>query len=308
MKKYCFNKDWTVRKVGEAEAKSIELPHDAMILETRDPNSLGGSAVGYFPGGVYEYEKKFHVPQEWESKHVTMQFEGVYKDAKVYINGKEAGGRPNGYLPFFIEIDGLLSYGQINTIRVVADNSDMPNSRWYTGAGIYRPVWLWVGSPSFINIEGIKITTLSYNPARILVETSFVGEGEVAVEISYNGKMVCKASGANVQLDIPNAHLWSDETPELYECNVTLEKNGTTIDEACETFGIRMVEWGVKGLFINGKETLLRGGCVHHDNGILGARSYEKSEERRVRIMKQAGYNAIRSSHNPAAKAMLKAL
>ncbi|GHU03066.1 beta-galactosidase [Spirochaetia bacterium] len=305
MKRQDFNKNWVLQKEDGSRVK-LDLPHDAMIAEQRSPDSPGGSANAYFPGGVYVYEKTFDVPENWQDKYITFQFEGVYKNSKVYINGTEAGGRPYGYIPFFVETKGLLNYGAENIIRVVADNIQLPNSRWYTGSGIYRPVWLWTGGNNHINIEGVKISTLSYAPAHIKVETSYTG-GNVAVAIQRDGKIIAEGEGDTLILDIPNAQLWSDETPELYQCHVTLTENGAIVDETTETFGIRLVEWSPKGLFVNGKKTLLRGGCVHHDNGILGARTYAESEDRRVRILKQAGFNAIRSSHYPASSAMLDA-
>jgi hypothetical protein len=305
MKKIDFNRDWIYSKEG-GNTLQVDLPHDAMIGEHRIPGSPGGSANACFPGGLYIYEKRFSLPKDLANKTIVFQFEGIYKDSKVYINGSEAGGRPYGYIPFFVNTEGLLNFGGENTIRVVADNGKLPNSRWYSGGGIYRPVWLWVGEKTHINIEGVKISTLSYFPAQIKVETSHTG-GNVSVEIQYKGKVITAGEGDSITLDIPNAALWSDETPELYQCRLTLSENGTIIDEVIENFGIRKVEWSPKGLFINGKETLLRGGCVHHDNGILGSRSYVESEDRRVRIMKQAGFNAIRSAHNPASPAMLDA-
>ncbi|GHT97843.1 hypothetical protein FACS1894142_3250 [Spirochaetia bacterium] len=305
MKKIDFNKNWIFQKEDGSRIK-VDLPHDAMIAEQRSPDSPGGSANAYFPGGLYVYEKTFDVPEDWQDKYIAFQFEGVYKNSKVYINGTEAGGRPYGYIPFFVETEGLLNFGAENTIRVVADNRNLPNSRWYTGSGIYRPVWLWIGGNNHINIEGVKISTLSYSPAWIKIETAHTG-GNVTVEIQYKGKTVASGKGSSITLDIANAALWNDESPHLYQCHVRLSENGRNVDEVIEKFGIRKIEWSSKGLFINGKKTLLRGGCVHHDNGILGARSYAESEERRVRIMKEAGFNAIRSSHNPASPAMLEA-
>ena len=305
MKRQDFNSGWIFYQEG-GEGRLLDLPHDAMIGERRSPDSPGGAACAYFPGGVYVYEKTFDAPADWEHKHITFQFEGVYRNANVFINGREAGGRPYGYIPFFVNAGGLLRYGETNTIRVIADNSKLPNSRWYSGSGIYRPVWLWTGPQTHISIEGVQISTLSYSPARIKVEVSHTG-GQAAVEILRKGTPVASGAGDSVTLVIPRAELWSDETPELYECRVTLSENGAAVDEATETFGIRLVEWNTGGLFVNGRETLLRGGCVHHDNGILGARSYAESEERRARILKQAGFNAIRSAHNPAVSALLDA-
>jgi beta-galactosidase/beta-glucuronidase len=163
-----------------------------------------------------------------------------------------------------------------------------------------------VGNKAHIDWQGVKVSTLSYTPARILVETAATG-GEITVEILDGDKIIAKGDSNHAEIAIPGAKLWSDETPYRYQCRVRLTENGAPVDEVTETFGIRKVEWNNKGLFVNGKETLLRGGCIHHDNGILGACAYTKAEERRVRIMKEAGFNAIRSSHNPTSRALLEA-
>ena len=326
MKKISFNENW------RCNGTPVTLPHDAMIHETRAADAPGGGGHGYFPGGVYTYEKTFTAPADWANKTVSLLFEGVYKNSAVTVNGKEAGGQPYGYTPFTVCLDGLLNYGGENTVTVTADNSKLPNSRWYSGSGIYRPVHLLVGEKAHIAWQGVKITTLSIDPARIRVETSAVDgttAGEISVEILDGGSVgaacaatvagtagaasgagaACIASGvgASCELDIPNAKLWSDETPYLYICRVTLKENGKTVDEVTERFGIRSIEWSPKGLFINGRETLLRGGCVHHDNGVLGAATYAESEYRRVRILKENGFNAIRSAHNPASAALVEA-
>ena len=306
MKAYSFNDQWTVRD-RTGNVRQVTLPDDAMIYEKRDPGNPSGSGGAYFTGGIYEYEKSFEISANWTEKTVTFRFEGVYRNSKVYINGQEAGGCAYGYSQFYVSADKFLKYGQSNTLKVAADNSDHPNSRWYTGSGIYRPVWMLVSGRSHIDTDGVKISTLSYSPARIKVETFHSYGDTVAVEILDNGQTIAKGSGASVELEIPNAKLWNDTAPNLYKCRVTLMENGETVDEVTETFGIRLIEWSTKGLFINGRETLLRGGCVHHDNGILGARSYAKSEWRRVKMLKEAGFNAIRSAHNPASTAMLKA-
>jgi hypothetical protein len=305
MQRIDFNKDWKFAKEGE-ELNPVILPHDAMIHEQRDPKSTGGSGIAYFPGGKYIYEKAFQVPEGWANKHIVLQFEGVYRNAKVMVNGVEAGGRPYGYIPFFIDMDNFLRYGEDNSVRVEADNLKVPNSRWYSGAGIYRPVWLYISDNAYIEPEGVRITTISYKPPKIHIDVAHHG-GEVQFEILDGDKCLMQGSGDCVDIELPNAKLWSDEAPNLYNCHVILMKNGTAVDEWTESFGIRTIEWSNKGLFINGNETLLRGGCIHHDNGILGACSWPKSEERRVRILKENGYNAIRSAHNPPSPAMLDA-
>ena len=296
-----FSQNWCF-----GDDRMVNLPHDAMIEQVRDPASPGGAAVGFFPPGRYVYEKTFLVPEEWRDQFVALQFEGVYRRARVSVNGRDAGGRPYGYIPFFVRCDELLEFGVENTVRVDVDNQDMPNSRWYTGAGIYRPVWLWRGGPARIDPEGVAISTLSYAPARVRVVTRHVG-GEVSVEISRDGQVVARGDGDNLELEVPDAELWSADSPALYNCRVILAVDGVVVDEVTQSFGIRLVSWGPTGLFVNGEPVLLRGGCVHHDNGLLGACAYEEAEQRRVRIMKEAGFNAIRSAHNPASEAMLEA-
>jgi hypothetical protein len=307
MQKYNFNQGWTFFKQGGEEIQTVHLPHDAMIHEKRDPKNPGGSSVAYFSGGIYEYEKTFFVPDDWVDKTVVFRFEGVYKNSAVYINGREAGGCAYGYSQFYINSQNALIYGKDNIIKVIAQNDDQPNSRWYTGSGIYRPVWLLLSGKNHIDIDGVKISTLSYYPAKIRVDTEYTGGDILRVEILDNGQPIAGGPGKSVEVEIPNAKLWSDTAPNLYQCRVMLLENDIVVDETTETFGIRLVEWSTQGLFINGQKTLLRGGCVHHDNGILGACSYAKSEERRVCMLKAAGFNAIRSSHNPANMAILEA-
>lgn len=292
MKKLSFNGNWL------CNGAAVTLPHDAQILEKRSQEASDGGH-GYFPGGIYTYEKTFTAPADWEGKKILVEFEGVYKNSTVSLNGKVIGGHKYGYTTFTVELTGL-NYGGENTLTVVADNSQLPNSRWYSGSGIYRPVWLHIGDAARIEYQGVKITTLSIAPAVVKVETK--ATEDVSVEILDGDKVIAAGNGAACEILVPDAKLWSDETPNLYTARVTC---GSDVVE--EKFGIRMIEWSTRGLFINGKKTLLRGGCVHHDNGILGAATYDESEWRRVRILKEAGFNAIRSAHNPTSRAMLEA-
>ena len=282
MRKESFNNNWI------CNGRPVTLPHDAMLHERRDPKAACGSAGAFFPDGEYVYEKTFARP---EAEHVLFQFEGVYKNAKVFINGKEAGGAAYGYIPFFVCADDYLVDGE-NTIRVECAVKH-PDSRWYSGTGIYRPVWLWTGPADSIEPESVRISTVSYDPAVIRVQSPKVVKVEVEGVIR---------EGTDFELTIPDAKLWSDTAPYLYSAKVT---NGADSEET--TFGVRKVEWSNKGLFVNGKETLLRGGCVHHDNGVLGAATFDESEWRRVKTLKDAGFNAIRSAHNPCSRAMLEA-
>lgn len=302
MKKVRFNDGWV------CNGKAVHIPHDAMIHEKRDPKAPGGSAHGYFPGGKYIYKKNFDVTKEQLDKHMELEFEGVYRNCEVLINGKPAAAHRYGYTPFSICLDGQLIVGK-NEIAVNVDNSDMPNSRWYSGSGIYRPVNLYVGEATYIKHQGIKIDILSVSPAKIKVETDVEGAYDT-VEITIIDKdnnEAAHTNGLEAEITIDNVFLWDADTPNLYICHVKVVKDGAVIDEASAEFGIREVTYSTKGLFINGRRTYLRGGCIHHDNGILGAATWDKAEERRVRILKENGFNAIRMSHNPASDALIRA-
>lgn len=305
MGKQEFNQNWLFWSEEDENKRDVTLPHDAMLLGKRSADAPGQSAAAFFHGGKYFYEKEFDAPKEWLEGHITFEFEGVYKNVAVWINGHKAGGASYGYIPFFVCADGLLTEGK-NVICVEADNTEQPDSRWYSGAGIYRPVWVHVQKKTHIEPEGIRIQTVSLSPACVRIVTDHTG-GEVQVEILESEIVVASVCGDCVEVEIPDGELWSDSNPKLYTARVTLFQNGEAVETVEERFGIRRIEWSPEGLFVNGKETLLRGGCVHHDHGILGACTYEKSEERRIRILKENGFNAVRASHNPCSKAMLDA-
>lgn len=291
MNKISFNDNWTL------DGRQIILPHDAQVLENRSKDASNGGH-GYFPGGIYTYEKKFSAPLEWADHKLILEFEGVYKNASVSLNGKTLAFHPYGYTSFFVELDDI-RIGEENTLIVEADNSRLPNSRWYTGSGIYRPVWLYVCNEDGLRPNSVKISTLSINSATVQVELPAAAK----VEIMEGDNVLCADTGKSLVFSLENAHLWSAESPYLYTARITAAD-----DDTMEIpFGIRAISWSNQGFFINGKETLLRGGCVHHDSGILGAATYEESEYRRVRILKENGFNAIRSSHNPASTALIEA-
>lgn len=298
-----INRDWKFWSDTQTTQQVINLPHDAMQTEMRSADVAEGRHNGFYPGNVYHYEKTFNASADLLQKHVTLNFEGVYRNSKVYVNGQEAGGYQYGYMPFDVCLDGLLVKGE-NTIRVDVDNSQVPNSRWYSGAGIYRPIHLTVQEQQYI--EEVKVSTLSIAPATIQVATAHQG-GEVAVSIYDGNLQVASAEGDKVELKIDGAKLWSAEHPNLYTAVVELKQNGKTIERQEKPFGIREISWSAQGFKVNGEDVLLQGGCLHHDNGILGAAEYDEAAYRKVAIMKEYGFNAIRSSHNPLSEAMLRA-
>lgn len=302
MKSVSFNLGWYVRHVEDTGLGTpVTLPHDAMLSEPRTALAEGGLNVSWFEGRDYVYTKKWDVTQEQLARHNVLEFEGVYRKAEVFVNGKKAAFRPYGYTNFYVELDGLLHAGE-NTVEVIARNADQPNSRWYSGAGIYRPVKLWSSPKKYIPLNGVKIRTVSVSPAVIAVTVKTSVPGDVQVEILDGGRVVASATGSgSFQLEIPDGRLWSVEHPNLYTARVTF---GEDADE--ETFGIRSLTWGNDGLKMNGERIILRGACIHHDNGLLGAACHPDALERRLRILKENGYNAIRSAHNPCSKAALE--
>lgn len=320
MERLQFNEGWSFGESGKEKAPVL-LPHDAMQQQGRNADAPSGKGGAYFLGGCYEYEKTFLAPAEWKDQDVILEFEGVYPSARVCLNGKEIGGCRYGYTLFRIPLEGL-RYGEENVLTVEADNSKLPNSRWYTGAGIYRPVWLLVGAKTHIAPDGIRVTTKTVDPAEGKADAQPVGKAQIAVDVEmapaadaaevnisiFDGEeKIAEASGEHAVIDLLEAKLWDDEHPYLYRCEVTATVEGVVVDQEKTTFGIRTLSWSKEGFFVNGRSVLLKGGCMHHDNGILGARSYEKSEWRRMKRMKEFGFNAIRSSHNPMCKAALDA-
>ncbi len=334
MKRIDFNSNWTCRSLTRPDVRiPVTLPHDAMLSEPRTEESTAEGNIGWYIGGDYEYEKQFDAPKDWEGKTVLLEFESVSHNAEVFINGEKAAFRPYGYSNFYIDLSPLLRYGEQNEVKVIAHNADQPCSRWYPGTGIYRPVYLHIAETAYIPVNGVKIRTVSINPSRIEVAVRTSRPGTVRTEIIYKGKTVLTADAetepkpytlpaaefgssaktespaqkcnnlALFELDVPDAELWSCDKPNLYLCRVSFEN-----DRAEERFGIRELKWSPeKGITINGERVILRGACIHHDNGILGACTYPEAEDRRVRILKENGYNAIRSAHNPCSKALLDA-
>ncbi len=301
MKRLSFNDGWTLKR-EDGTVLPVLLPHDAMQTEPRQAGNPSGPGCGYYKGGVYEYEKHFTPPADWAGKSVIFEFEGAYPTAEVYLNGLRVGGCAYGYEQFLVPGDGL-KIGEENVLRVVVDNTQLPNSRWYSGAGLHRPVFVYLGEAEHIEPYGLRISTVSLDPAVVKVTVRHTGLSPARVEILDGDTVVASGTGDELELEVPAARLWSDLTPELYTCRAALPGG----DEARESFGVRTLEWGPTGFFVNGRAVKLRGGCVHHDNGILGARSFPESELRRVRILKSAGFNAIRSSHNPASRSLLDA-
>ncbi len=310
MRKIDFNRDWYYKRTEEGgKGQLVSLPHDAMITEPRSNKSAGRHNIGWFEGHDYVYEKTYFAPAGTDKIKRVLEFEGVYHNASVYVNDVKVAERPYGYTVFYADITDYLKYGQENIIKVIAINSDQPNSRWYTGSGIYRPVWLYEGAEKYININGIKISTTSINEdsAEIEVELACHGSDIARVDISDEaGALVFSgdiAAASKELITIKNPNLWSVDNPYLYTCTVSVGD-----DVVSQHFGIRTLTWDPNnGIAINGDHVILKGACIHHDNGPLGACAFPEAEERKIRLLKETGYNAVRCAHNPCSKALLDA-
>lgn len=292
---------WTCRHLGDtAPGKTVTLPHDAMLAEPRTALSAGGTNTGWYEGYDYEYRRTLTVPEnELADTHI-LEFEGVYHNAEVWLNGQKAAFRPYGYTNFYVDCAPYLHAGE-NELRVIARNADQPNSRWYSGAGIYRPVQLWKARGAHITLNGVKIRTLSLDPAVVEVRVKTTAPGTVRLTVDDLPAVQQESDGEAVfTLTLDNARLWTPETPNLYTCRVNFAD-----DEVTETFGVRKVEWGTDGFLLNGKRYIIQGACIHHDNGLLGAVCDPDAVARKVRLLKENGYNAIRSAHNPCSKVLL---
>lgn len=323
MTKTLFTDRWTFHRGTEASGAPVRLPHDAMIGEQRSAEAGTGNHGGFFPGGSYVYRKRWAVPQDAGERSYQLMFEGVYGRTRVLLDGREIGASNSPYREFLAPLEGL-SPGSTALIEVQVENPDVPNSRWYTGSGIYRPVWLESAGCTRIARDGLRVVTraIGAGPERtdaiaevaVRLEGPVPAHAMVEVEFEHEGRSVSRATaavtGAAVDLDvrIADASLWSAEEPSLYDVTVSLVVDGLTVEERRERTGLRTLEVDAeRGLRINGRHVLLRGTAVHHDNGPLGAATFPAAERRRARLLKQAGYNAVRSAHNPLSRAFLDA-
>ena len=313
MRKIDFNRDWTVQKEGQERVEHVNLPHDAMLYEKRAKENKTASASAYFEGGKYIYKKIWDVDAQTAEQTNILEFEGVYQNARISLNGNQIAERPYGYTNFYVDLTDLLTVGQ-NEIQVIADNADVPNSRWYSGSGIYRPVSLYTAGSSYIKPEGIKVQVLDQEciclrlacvAENAQAKITILDQNAVVTDMVVEDLTHLETEGITIM--IPNAKPWSAEDPHLYRVRAELVQDGSVLDCDESHFGMRTLAWGKEGFLVNGKEVLFRGACIHHDNGVLGACGFADAETRRVRILKEAGFNAIRSAHNPISKAMLDA-
>ncbi|HVX48720.1 MAG TPA: glycoside hydrolase family 2 TIM barrel-domain containing protein [Chitinophagaceae bacterium] len=315
--------------------RAVDLPHDWSIEDLPNQNtdsvrgpflksSVGGQSTGYVAGGVGWYRKTFTLPAAARHKLVSVYFDGVYMNSDVWINGHHLGNHPYGYTPFYYDLTPWLSPRGNNVIAVRVANIGR-NSRWYSGSGIYRHVRLTFTAPVHIAQWGVQVSAASASAERasLKVQTTLVnrsgGEGEFGLKVnlfSPSGKHIATVQssthideGSNTtvtqHLAVTAPLLWSPEKPRLYMLKVYLLDGSKKIDSITIKTGIRSIAFTTGGFMLNGKRTILKGGCVHHDNGPLGAAAFDDAEVRKLQILKASGYNAIRTSHNPPSQSFL---
>lgn len=337
-RKQNFNNDWKFALGDSPENSSenfddknwrkLDLPHDWSIEGKSEKNNPSEGDGGFFPMGTGWYRKTFSVPAQWKNQKVAIYFEGVYMNAEVFVNGKSVGMQPYGYTSFEYDLTPYLKFGQQNTIAVKVDNSKQKNSRWYSGSGIYRHVWLKVKNPIHIKNWGVAISTSKVNKTRATVPIKTIVKNEtVSPQTISLSTIITDKKGTDVvgfytrvklqpneeqeviqDIVIENPMFWSPEEPNLYAAKIKIMQGNVELDDVVKTFGIRTIEFSAEnGFLLNGKKIELNGGCVHHDNGALGAAAYDRAEVRKVELLKAAGFNALRTSHNPPSEAFLDA-
>ncbi len=318
-KRQLFDFGWQFTHNGTTQ--TVDLPHDWDIFEgPHSGHGATGTGGGWFEAGKGEYRKEFRVESlELRDKLVKLHFEGVYQKAEVYVNGQKAGQHHYGYTPFTVDVTPYLYKDKrLNEVMVKVDNSEQPNCRWYSGSGIYRHVWLETMPALHIAENGIFVATpeVSADKAKVQVEVTVQNESQAdrnaTVVMGGAQLMVAVKAGESktvtTTLFVNNPRLWSPESPTLYEAKVELKEAGNVIDNATAKYGIRTFSFDAeRGFMLNGKKVLINGACVHHDDGVLGAMAFDDAEIRKVRQMKEAGFNLIRTSHNPTTRAFLEA-
>lgn len=331
-----FTADWAFRlgddttaarpEYNDADWRMLNLPHDWAVEGEFSRDNPSGTGGGALPGGVGWYRKTFTADKADQGKRLRIDFDGAYMNSTVYINGHELGTRPYGYISFSYDLTPYIKWGEKNVVAVRVDNAEQPNSRWYSGCGIYRNVWLTKMNPVHVAQWGTYVTAdeVSKNSARLTVRTTL--ENEQATDaplelltqlIDENGKVIGNASTrltveqgkqleAAQEIHVENPELWSVDRPYLYTIKTEVLVDGEPVDTYRTPFGIRTFRFDAqKGFILNGEQVKINGVCMHHDLGCLGAAVNTRAIERQLEILKEMGCNGIRCAHNPPAPELL---
>jgi beta-galactosidase len=313
--------------LDDSQWRVLDLPHDWSIEGPFSKDHPATPSGGALPGGIGWYRKTFAMPESEKDKLALIDFDGVYRNSEVWINGHYLGKRPYGYSSFRYELTPFLKYGtENNVLAVKVDNSQQPNSRWYSGSGIYRNVWLVTTERIHVDHWGTFVTTpeVSEQSAKVSIQTKVRNASPqdqpitlTTVVFDKAGKTIATTESESIapkdsvcevvqELNVNNPALWSIDDPRLYKAVTTIECGGSVCDDYETTFGIRTFTFDIdKGFFLNGKPVKIKGVCNHHDLGCLGAAVHRRALERQLEIMREMGVNGIRTSHNPPAPELL---
>jgi len=305
---------------SDASWRQLDVPHDFSVEGEFARTNASGTA--FLPGGIAWYRKSFNVPADWKNKQVEIAFDGVSMDSEVWINGHYLGKRPYAYSSFAYELTPYLEIGGANVIAIRVDHSEIADSRYYIGSGIYRHVWLEVTAPVHVARHGVYVTTpqVSSESATVEIQTRvqnqtaeasdielvtrlMAPDGRVVREVSSKARVAGKSDVSVTQrAELTSPKLWSPDSPVLYRATSTLRVASKTVDSLETTFGVRSIRFDAQtGFFLNGQPMKFKGICMHHDAGALGAAVPDAVLERRLRLAKEIGCNAFRTSHNPMA-------
>lgn len=330
-----INSNWEFRKFSDASQEKgsadlmwekVDLPHDWSIFGPFDQQNPSGRSGGYLPGGIGWYKKEIIVPASYKNHRMIIEFDGVYKDADIFINDRLLGHRTNGYLSFCYDLTPYLIKNGKNILKVRVDNTDLPHDRWYSGCGIYRHVWINYVPDVYIPVWGTYITTpeITNDNSKVRIGTEILNKGKkdqncvlktiivspAGVEVASNSSdfNVTADSSVNIvqNIDIPNPQLWSLESPLLYKAKSQIFTNNRLSDEYESSFGIRKIEFTPdRGFLLNGKKVIMKGVNIHHEAGGFGSAVPDMAIHRRLAILKEMGCNSIRLSHNPHSPVLL---
>lgn len=294
----------------------VDLPNDYVINLPRTKNAAGGASNGFFQGGKGIYKKYFQIDND--NSHYILDIDGAYMCTSVNFNEQLMVMHPHGYTPLLVDLTDKIRFGKTNRLEITT-NALQPSTRWYSGAGIYRDVFLWQGGDIRFEPRDVFIKTpatdtvcvdyeISSDRNADIVLKSEIFDGDACVlskQIVVNVKKSQKTK-TQVEFNLPNVKLWDTENPNLYNMKSTIIENDKIIDTDIRKFGIRTISADAKnGLLLNGREIKLRGGCIHHDHGVLGVADYPEACRRKLTLLKNAGFNAIRTAHNPPSEQLL---
>lgn len=322
MQKICISKDWLLKAPGANEYKTIDLPNDYTISLPRSAHVPGGPSNGYFPGGDGRYVK--YLTPESEPQHVILDLDGAYMCAEIALNEDLLAMHPHGYTPFLVDLTDKMRFGRTNKLSITTHGLQC-STRWYSGAGIYRDVFLWTGGSVRVEPRDVFVSTLKADEKSATIKAAYQISSDIDAEarltaalLNAEGALVASAEGLcpvsaqgkaplELMLTIHEPKLWSPDSPNLYTLKTAVYVGDQLTDEAETIVGIRTIEADAEhGFRLNGKMLKMRGGCIHHDHGVLGAAAFPAAEERKLSLLKKAGFNAVRIAHNPPSLALLE--